>query len=144
VCRPVNISLDVYVAQDMVQHVSQGDFVISRLRLWQMIACLSISDSMQPRNSREVMCERHSSRLWGHFLFRRFLEQAQDFPSTLFFRNQVCRRFGRWLSSDRRTGRYRWQKFLALSEDFFAHPRFSHTHVYRGRLLNNAHALQLI
>ena len=68
----------------------------------------------------------------GHFLFRRFLQQAQVFPSTLFFRNQVCRRFGRWLSSDRRTGRYRWQKFLALSEDFFAHPRFSHTHVYRG------------
>jgi hypothetical protein len=68
----------------------------------------------------------------GHFLFRRFLQQAQVFPSTLFFRNQVWRRFGRWLSSDRRTGRYRWQKFLALSEDFFAHPRFSHTHVYRG------------
>jgi len=31
VCRPVNISLDVHVAQDRVQHVSQGDFVISRL-----------------------------------------------------------------------------------------------------------------
>ena len=131
-CRPVNISLDVYVAQDRVQHVSQGDFVISRLPV--------VTDDGLPLDQRfDAASELPGGHVRkaqqpavGHFLFRRFLQQAQDFPSTLFFRNQVWRRFGRWLSSDRRTGRYRWQKFLALSEDFFAHPRFSHTHVYRG------------
>ena len=104
-CRPVNISLDVYVAQDRVQHVSQGDFVISRLPV--------VTDDGLPLDQRfDAASELPGGHVRkaqqpavGHFLFRRFLQQAQDFPSTLFFRNQVCRRFGRWLSSVRRTGR---------------------------------------
>ena len=58
-------------------------------RLWQMMACLSISDSMQPRNSREVMCERHSSRLWviscsGDFCSRRRIFLPLCFSGTRF------------------------------------------------------------
>jgi len=56
---------------------------------WQMMACLSISDSMQLRNSREVMCKRHSSRLWviscsGAFCSRRRFFLPLCFSGTRF------------------------------------------------------------
>ena len=99
-------------------------------RLWQMMACLSISDSMQPELLGGHM--KGTAVTVGH-LFRRFCSRRRIFLPLCFsgtrFVGVLGDGFHQIGGPEDTAGKSFW-RFLKI----FRPPQFSHTHVYRGHV----------